>query len=211
MRNARDKDKASGDLQRDLLLEQYRQAWTERQREANVQLQLLAIGNTVLGGMMIAAVSVRDVLVSTVLCGAAIPICFFLYVAYRKHVYFEDLFSENIEAIERHVGDVKHVQYDTYPHKEASAHYIVRQPRKGSLERVTPHTVMYVLLLMYAAASHLMLYRFGSKLLPQWVVVPLVVAILPVSYGLTFLLGNPARIGETKGEESREGPTRQSS
>jgi hypothetical protein len=200
--NAMQKDKACSELQSRLLLEQYRQAWIQRQREGNVQLQLLAIGNTILGGMLIAAMSVDDILVSALLCGAAIPVCFFLYVAYRKHAYFEDLFSENIEAIERRVGDVKHLQYDTYPHKEASAHYVVRYPKKRGVQMVTSRTVMYVLLLMYAGASHLILYRFASQLLPQWVVFPLVLAILPLSYGLAHLLGNPARIGETKTEES---------
>jgi hypothetical protein len=196
--------KGSRNLQRDFLLEQYRQAWSQRQREANVQMQLLGIGNTVLAGMLIAAISVNDVLVSTVLSAAAIPICFFLYVAYRKQVYFEDLFSENIEAIERQAGGVKHLQYDTYPHKDASLHYVVRYPKKTSLERVIPHTVMYTLLCMYAAAAHLMLYRSGSKLLPQWSIIALVLVILPACYTLTFLLRRPARIGETQTKGSQK-------
>ena len=194
--------KKKGDLWRNFVLEQYRQAWVQRQREANVQLQLLAIGNTVLGGILIAGISVKDVLVSTMLSAAAIPVCFFLYVAYRKHVYFEDLFSENIEALERQIGGVKHLQYDTYPHKDSSLHYIVRYPTKIGLERVTPHTVMYTLLFVYMAASHLMLFRFGCKLLPKIYIIPLILIILPVSYSLTLLLRNPARIGEVKTKES---------
>jgi hypothetical protein len=184
-------------ITKEFLLEQYKQAFEQRARDVSLQWQLFGIGNTVLGGILFAALSSQDIMVSTILTGLAIPLCFFIYVAYRKEIYFEDLYSENIEAIEKEVGGLKHIQYDTIPHKELNTYFITRRPKKWSVERVTIHTVMTILLGMYTLASLVLFYVFGSKVISQPIMIFLVICALPFLYVITVIFDNPKRIGET--------------
>lgn len=182
-------------LYQDFLLEQYRQVHEQRSREVTLQWQLLGIGNTLLAGLIYAALTNSNPTISAILSGIAIPICFYIYVAYRKQVYFEDLFSDNIDAIEREITGLRHVQYDTFPQKEPSLYYIVKKPRKWSVEEISIHTVMTLVFGIFVVLSMALFYFFGSQIVSQPISIGLTFGIVPFFFILTLIVNRNTRIG----------------
>jgi hypothetical protein len=148
------------------------------------------------GGVLVAAITTSSITTSLVLSSFAIPICFFLLIAYRKEVYFENIASESIEAIEAN-GGVKHIQYDTFPQKSDAANYVTHYPKRGSMEHMSIHTIMTVLLMTYNLVAAGAFVCSASKSLLFYASIGIAVGAYPVLYCLSLLMNKGNRIGQS--------------
>ena len=183
-------------MKQEIQLEQYKQAYAERSRSSHQQWQMIGLGNPLVGGVLVAAIAATSTTTSLLLSCFVVPICFFFLVAYRKEVYFENLSSENIEAIEAEF-DVKHVQYDTFPQNPKDDHYITRQPRRWQIESISLHTIMTILLLFYNIVAAGSFIYFAGKALSFAFSIPACLLIYPCLYFLSFLMNKEKRIEQS--------------
>ncbi len=191
------------EMKREIQLEQYRRAYSERNRSANQQWQMIGLGNPLIGGVLVAAITAKTVTTSLVLSCLSVPICFFLLVLYRKEVYFENLFSESIEVIETEF-EVKHVQYDTFPQKPKDDHYITTQPGRWQIESISLHTIMTILFLFYNIVAAGSFIYFVGKVLSFAFSVPTCLLLYPCLYFLSILTNKRRRIEQSFMIHSKE-------
>jgi Na+/melibiose symporter-like transporter len=177
-------------------LEQYKQAHAERARCTHQQWQMIGVGNPLVAGVLVAAFASPSLTTSVVLSSFSIPICLFLFIAYRKEVYFENLASENIEAIEAESG-VKHMQYDTFPQKPGATHYVTHHPKRWRVESLSVHTLMTVLLLLYNVVASAAFVHFAGRILSLYASVGIALGAYPSLYGLLLLLNRGERIEQS--------------
>lgn len=177
-------------------LEQYRQAFEQRARNAGNQWRLLTLGTSALGGLLVFTLSTQDPVIATYLAALAVPLSLFLYIAYRKQVYFEDMYGESIEAIEKSIENMLHVQYDTVPHQPQDTFYITRQPKKFSAEIITLHTVFNVFMFILMLSSALFLYVQLKYLILWQYALAIAVLAHPILYIVVQLLNTTKRIGK---------------
>ena len=175
-------------MKENIILEQYKQVHNDRAKSAQHQWQLISYGNAVLGGLLVAAITSKEPETSLFLSGIALPVCFFIFIAYRKYVYFENLASETIEAIEESVDGVLHVQYDTVPQKENDLYYVSRYPKPGRPEQISMHTVMNILFITYNILTLGLFAYFAKGIIPLRILIPIIIIILPVLYLLAFIM-----------------------
>jgi ABC-type multidrug transport system fused ATPase/permease subunit len=180
-------------FRQEIILEQYRQAHEQRARDADIQWKVMGLGNTLVGGILIAALTNDNTIVSMFLSFAAIPISFYIYIAYRKGLYFENMYSENIEAMESYIGKLKHVQYDSLPQSDDNKYYVTVKPRKWSVERFSQYTIMTILTASFTLGAMIMFFYFGRYVLLTWALILIIVIIFPFLYFLTMLLNTTTR------------------
>lgn len=175
-------------MKENIILEQYKQAHNDRAKSADRQWQLISYGNALLGGLVVAAITSKNLETSLFLSGIAIPVCLLIFIAYRKYVYFENLAGETIEAIEEYVDGVLHVQYDTVPQKKHSLYYIVRYPKPFRPEQISMHTVMNLLFVMYNILALGLFAYFAKGIINIKILVPIIIIILPALYLFAFIM-----------------------
>jgi len=157
---------------------------------------MIGFGNPLVAGVLVAAFASPTLVTSVVLSSFSIPICLFLLIAYRKEVYFENLASENIEAIEAESG-VKHMQYDTFPQKPSAAHYVTHHPKRWRLESLSVHTLMTVLLIIYNIVATAAFVHFAGRIFSLYASVGIALGAYPSLYGLLLLLNRGERIEQS--------------
>jgi hypothetical protein len=184
------------EMKEQIQLEQYKQAHAERVRSTHQQWQMIGVGNPLVGGVLVAAFASSSLVTSVVLSSFSIPICFFLLIAYRKEVYFENLASENIEAIEAESG-VKHIQYDTFPQKPDAAHYLTHHPKRWCAESLSIHTLMTILLLIYNVVAVGAFVHFAGRIIVLHTSVGIALVAYPALYALLHLLNGGERIEQS--------------
>lgn len=193
-------------IREELILEQYSQAHDQRARDSALQFQLLAIGNTVIGGLFLAIFSVntelldlaslsnypsnvfhsRD-LISLILSLVAVLFAFFISLAYLKQLYFEELYIRTIERIENE-NHVKHVQYDTYGEAKGGKYYVNFQPKKGRLVSFSFNTIMIYPFGIYLISAVISFGYFGVRLTENTNFIYVAILLLPFLYIFTSIL-----------------------
>lgn len=164
------------DLKAKLIIEQYKQLHNDILDSSRIRWQIIGLGSTLLVTLLATANSTLNIASASILSGLAIPISLLLFVAYRKEAYFENLYNETMEEIERRYG-ILHVQRDTLPQKEADLHYLIRLPIKRSLESLSSYTIFLALLLMFhTVATVSFLYYFGHAT-STWVALSVALAV----------------------------------
>lgn len=150
------------DVHDKMIVEQYKHAHLNSIECSKIQWQIVGLGGPLVGTLLVAAFTNTSEMVSTILCGFALPLCLLLLIAYRKLAYFENLADETIDAMEAQYG-LKHVQTDTVPQKPQEKYYVARRPKRWAVEGLSLYTVITALLATYnIVALVAFIYYLGS-------------------------------------------------